>query len=87
VLKASITPSFDAAVIAAAAEIRRRGRDHEIAYRLEIGAAYERICDEPIIGRSLGGAMRSHRLVHFPFAIIYEVTDDEIVFLYLASRR
>jgi plasmid stabilization system protein ParE len=87
VLKANLTPSYTEALDMTALEIGRKSRKDEMAFRLEIEAAYERICETPDIGRSLRGAMHSHRLMHFRLAIIYEVTDDEIVFLYLAPRR
>jgi hypothetical protein len=49
------------------------------------GAAYDRICEQPGLGRALAGGLFSHSLVGFPFAVIYEVTDMEICFLYLAA--
>lgn len=84
-LRISLTESYDTAVDAAA--IEHAGGDRHVVrevYRAA-GAAYDRICEQPGLGRSLGGVMFSHSLIGFPFAVIYEVTDTEICFLYLAA--
>ena len=83
----SFASSFFDAIEATSSELAEREWRDVSACNLEIRAAVEWVCEQPGIGRSLCGGMHSHRLVHFPFSVIYEVTDGEIVFLYLASRR
>lgn len=84
-LRIKALTSFDRAVEDAADELAAFDARSADAFTLATGAAYDRVCENPKVGRPLGGGVMSHPLLGFPFAVIYEVTDTEICFLYLAA--
>lgn len=84
-LRINLTNSYHSAVAIAEIEYAREDQRAALDLYLAAGAAVERICQNPELGRSLGGVMFSHKLTGFPFSIIYEVTDVELCFLYLAA--
>ena len=83
-LRIKALKSFDRAVADAADELAALDARHADAFTLAVGAACERVCENPGIGRPLGGGVRGHPLIGFSFAMIYEAGDAEICFLYLA---
>lgn len=77
--------SFDLSIEETKDEFAVEDRPRSQAFVLATGAAVERICENPGLGRSLGGVMYVHTIVGFSFSIIYEVTDVEICLLYLTK--
>ena len=83
-LRIKALQSFDRAVADAAEELAALDARRADAFTPAVGAAYEQVCENPSIGRPLGGRVRGHPLIGFSFAVIYEVSDAEVCFLYLA---
>jgi hypothetical protein len=85
VKRINVLASFDLSIEEVKNELAVADRPRAGEFALAAGAAFERVCENPGIGRPMGGVMFSHKLHGFPFAVIYEVTEAELCFIYLAS--
>ena len=66
-------------------ESQRRGLGQ--AFVDEVENTFDRIAEHPTAARVVAGDVR-RRLVHrFPFAVIYRVSDDQVVVAAVAHRR
>ena len=83
-LRIRVLASFDLAVEEATHEFAVSDIRRAAAFSLAVGAAFERICENPGLGHPIVGGMSAHALDGFAYAVIYEVTEREICFLYLA---
>jgi hypothetical protein len=72
-------------VASVATDLERHDPHSARQFLLAAGAAVEQICEQPGLGHPIGGGVFGHAIDGFPFAVIYEVTETEICFLYLAA--